>query len=110
MTVGQHAGWCASWSEMTNPLDQSTLVQLESGVRRKSHAPFGAGERPQGPTYRYIQTQKWSRLRYTPTMIRKRYTPSQKAAIVLELLKEEDTLPQIASRHSIDPVSYTHLR
>ncbi|SRR5258707_13244181 len=36
-------------------------------------------------------------------MIRKRYTPAQKAAIVLELLKEEDTLPQIASRHGIHP-------
>lgn len=29
-------------------------------------------------------------------MIRKRYTPAQKAAIVLELFKEEETLPQIA--------------
>ena len=36
-------------------------------------------------------------------MIRKRYTPTQKAAIVLELLKEEDTLPQIAARHGIHP-------
>jgi transposase len=36
-------------------------------------------------------------------MIRKRYTPAQKAAIVLELLKEEETLPQIASRHGIHP-------
>lgn len=36
-------------------------------------------------------------------MIRKRYTPAQKAAIVLELLKEEDTLPQIASRHGVHP-------
>ncbi len=36
-------------------------------------------------------------------MIRKRYTPNQKAAIVLELLKEEETLPQIASRHGIPP-------
>ena len=36
-------------------------------------------------------------------MIRKRYTPNQKAAIVLELLKEEETLPQIASRHGIHP-------
>jgi len=26
-------------------------------------------------------------------MVRKRYTPAQKAAIVLELLKEEETLP-----------------
>ena len=36
-------------------------------------------------------------------MIRKRYTPAQKAAIVMELLKEEDTLSQIASRHGIHP-------
>ena len=36
-------------------------------------------------------------------MIRKRYTPAQKAAIVLELLKEEDTLPQIASRQGVHP-------
>ena len=36
-------------------------------------------------------------------MVRKRYTPAQKAAIVLELLKEEETLPQIASRHGIHP-------
>jgi transposase len=36
-------------------------------------------------------------------MIRKRYTPAQKATIVLELLKEEETLPQIASRHGIHP-------
>jgi putative transposase len=36
-------------------------------------------------------------------MIRKRYTPAQKAAIVLELLKEEETLPQIASRHGVHP-------
>ena len=36
-------------------------------------------------------------------MIRKRHTPAQKATIVLELLKEEDTLPQIASRHGVHP-------
>ena len=36
-------------------------------------------------------------------MVRKRYTPAQKAAIVLELLKEEDTLSQIASRHGVHP-------
>jgi len=36
-------------------------------------------------------------------MIRKRYTPAQKAAVVLELLKEEETLPQIASRHGVHP-------
>src|SRR3972149_3498014 len=36
-------------------------------------------------------------------MIRKRYTPNQKAAIVLELFKEEETLSQIASRHGVHP-------
>lgn len=36
-------------------------------------------------------------------MMRKHYTPAQKAAIVLELLKEEDTLPRIASRHGVHP-------
>jgi transposase len=36
-------------------------------------------------------------------MIRKHYTPTQKTAIVLELLKEEETLPQIASRHGLHP-------
>ena len=36
-------------------------------------------------------------------MVRKRYTPPQKTAIVLELLKEEDTLPQIAARHGVHP-------
>jgi len=36
-------------------------------------------------------------------MIRKRYSPAQKAAIVLELLKEEETLPQIAARHGVHP-------
>jgi len=33
----------------------------------------------------------------------KRYTPTQKAAIVLELLREEETLPKIAARHEIHP-------
>jgi putative transposase len=36
-------------------------------------------------------------------MVRKHYSPNQKAAIVLELLKEEETLAQIASRHGIHP-------
>ena len=36
-------------------------------------------------------------------MIRKRYTPTQKAAIVLELLKEEETLSQVAARHGVHP-------
>ena len=49
------------------------------------------------------QTRKLAWLRYTLTMMRKRYTPAQKAAIVLEFLKEEDTLPQIAARHGVHP-------
>jgi putative transposase len=36
-------------------------------------------------------------------MVRKRYTPAQKAAIVLELVKEEETLPQIPARHGVHP-------
>src|SRR6185369_14588910 len=33
--------------------DQSRSAQLQSGVRRKAHAPFGAGERLRNPTYRH---------------------------------------------------------
>ena len=36
-------------------------------------------------------------------MIRKRLTPAQKAAITLELLQGEETLPQIAARHGLHP-------
>ena len=36
-------------------------------------------------------------------MVRKRYTPAQKTAIVLELLKEEDTLAQVAARQGVHP-------
>ena len=36
-------------------------------------------------------------------MVRKRYTPAQKTGIVLELLKEEHTLAQIAARHGVHP-------
>jgi len=36
-------------------------------------------------------------------MVRKRYMPPQKPAIVLELLKEEDTLSQVAARHGAHP-------
>ena len=35
--------------------------------------------------------------------MRKRYTASQKAQIVLEVLKEEQTLAQIASAHGVHP-------
>jgi hypothetical protein len=33
--------------------ERSQITMLESGVRRKAPAPFGAGERLQSPTYRY---------------------------------------------------------
>jgi len=46
-------GWCTSPSATTNPPFQSRQAQLESGVRGNVPAPFGAGERLQGPTYRY---------------------------------------------------------
>jgi hypothetical protein len=46
-------GWCTSPPLMANPPFQSRQVQLESGVRGNVPAPFGAGERLQGPTYRY---------------------------------------------------------
>ena len=36
-------------------------------------------------------------------MVRKRYTPAQKTAIVLELLKEEDTMAQVAAQHGVHP-------
>lgn len=35
--------------------------------------------------------------------MKKRYTPAQKAAIVLEVLREAETLPKIAARHEIHP-------
>ena len=35
--------------------------------------------------------------------MRKRYTANQKAQIVLELLKEEQTLAQIAAAHGVHP-------
>jgi hypothetical protein len=35
--------------------ERSQITMLESGVRRKAPAPFGAGERLQSPTYRYCQ-------------------------------------------------------
>src|SRR5215475_7141698 len=47
-------GWCTSPSATANPPFQSRQAQLESGVRGNVPAPFGAGERLQGPTYRYI--------------------------------------------------------
>jgi len=36
-------------------------------------------------------------------MVRKRYTPTQKTAIVLELLQEAETLSQIAARQGVHP-------
>jgi len=35
--------------------------------------------------------------------MRRRYTASQKAQIVLEVLKEEQTLAQLASKHGVHP-------
>lgn len=35
--------------------------------------------------------------------LRKKYSPEQKARIVLEVLKEEQTLTQIASAHRVHP-------
>jgi len=35
--------------------------------------------------------------------MRKQYTPTQKAQIVLEVLKEEKTITQIASEHGVHP-------
>jgi len=47
--------WCAPLSVTPSLPDESTIAQLESGVRGNSPAPFGAGERLQGPTYRYLK-------------------------------------------------------
>jgi hypothetical protein len=46
--------WCTSPSATANPPFQSPQAQLESGVRGNVPAPFGAGERLQSPTYRYL--------------------------------------------------------
>jgi hypothetical protein len=62
MTAGL-SRWCAPLSETTSLLGQSTTAQLESGVRGNSPAPFGAGERPQGPTYRYLKASHAARSR-----------------------------------------------
>ena len=40
---------------MANPPFQSLQAQPESGVRGNVPAPFGAGERLQSPTYRYLR-------------------------------------------------------
>jgi transposase-like protein len=36
-------------------------------------------------------------------MMRKRYTPTYKAQVVRELLKEDKTLPQLAAKHGVHP-------
>lgn len=36
-------------------------------------------------------------------MVRKRYTPTFKSQVVLELLKEEKTLAQLAAEHGVHP-------
>jgi hypothetical protein len=47
---------------MANPPFQSPQVQPESGVRGNVPAPFGAGERLQSPTYRYLGGSNPARL------------------------------------------------
>jgi hypothetical protein len=47
-------GWCTSPSVLANPPCPSRQAQLESGGRENVRAPFGAGERLQSPTYRYL--------------------------------------------------------
>lgn len=42
--------------------------------------------------------------------LRQRYSPEQKAQIVLELLKEEQTLSQIAAKHGVHPTQLRHWR
>jgi len=54
MTGGNHKSfWCAVRSATINPPLTSRSVQLESRVPENWPARFGAGERLQGPTYRY---------------------------------------------------------
>jgi len=55
-------GWCTSPSATANPPFQSRQAQLESGVRGNVPAPFGAGERLQSPTYRYLGGSNPARL------------------------------------------------
>jgi transposase-like protein len=38
-----------------------------------------------------------------PGRIRKRYSAEQKARLLVELLKEEQTLAQLATRHGVHP-------
>jgi hypothetical protein len=54
--------WCTSPSATANPPFQSQQAQLESGVRGNVPAPFGAGERLQSPTYRYLGGSNLARL------------------------------------------------
>lgn len=44
------------------------------------------------------------------TTPRKKYSPAFKAQIVQELLKEEQTLTQIASKHGVHPTQLRHWR
>jgi len=55
-------GWCTSPSATANPPFPSRQAQLESGVRGNVPAPFGAGERLQSPTYRYLGGSNPARL------------------------------------------------
>jgi transposase len=43
-------------------------------------------------------------------MMRKRYTPTFKAQVVRELLKEEKTLAQVAAEHSVHPTQLVKWR
>ena len=43
-------------------------------------------------------------------MMRKRYTPTFKAQVVQELLKEEKTLPQVAAEHGVHPTQLVKWR
>ena len=54
--------WCTSPSATAHPPFQSQQAQLESGVRGNVPAPFGAGERLQSPTYRYLGGSNLARL------------------------------------------------
>ena len=65
--------WCAPLSVTTSLPDESTIAQLESGVRGNSPAPFGAGERLQGPTYRYLQLSRAARSRRLNLIVRPQY-------------------------------------
>jgi len=57
-------GWCTSQPLTANPPFPSRQAQPESGVRGNVPAPFGAGERLEGPPYRYRHKQWKNHVRY----------------------------------------------